>query len=67
MDSNFGEKLKDLRKLQGLTLLDVAELTGLSEKTIRHIESNKLSVSLENWIKVGKALGLKFDLVSNLQ
>lgn len=43
----FGQRLKDLRILRGLTVADVAAGTGLRENTIRNLESGKFSADFD--------------------
>jgi DNA-binding XRE family transcriptional regulator len=58
----WGNLLEKQREKLGITQFALAELTGLSDLTIRNIEKGKGSTSLTNWLKVGDVLGYNFDL-----
>lgn len=53
---NTGEKIKKLRLQKNLTQKDLADLTGLSEITIRKYESNERTPKHANAEKIGSAL-----------
>lgn len=50
------------RKLQRLTAAQVADRAGVSVQTLRSLEQGKGSVSLENTVRVARALGLMSQL-----
>lgn len=54
----IGSHLSAWRRLRNLTLAQVAERAGISEKTVRSIESGAGSPSLENVLRVSRALGV---------
>lgn len=62
MESNFkksfGTRVRYLRKLAGLSQEQVAELTGLSTKTISYIENSKNTLSFNKLPLLAKALGV---------
>lgn len=62
MDRNFkklfGTRVRYLRKLAGLSQEQVAELTGLSTKTISYIENSKNTLSFNKLPLLAKALGV---------
>jgi DNA-binding XRE family transcriptional regulator len=58
----WGNLLEKQREKLGITQFTLAELTGLSDLTIRNIEKGKGSTSLTNWLKVCDVLGYNFDL-----
>jgi transcriptional regulator with XRE-family HTH domain len=59
---NWGKTLERHRQLLGLSQFELAEITGLSDLTIRNIEKGKDTVALKNWLKVNDALGFDFEM-----
>ena len=50
----LGTKIKELRTKQGLTQIELAEKTGLTERTIQRIENHEVEPSkhsLKKWEK----------------
>jgi transcriptional regulator with XRE-family HTH domain len=54
----FGEHLKQLRKKQGLTLLEIEVLTGISEGSLSKMENGKKNPALTTLVKLAKGLGV---------
>jgi transcriptional regulator with XRE-family HTH domain len=54
-----GEKVKTLREQKGLSLKDLADLTGFSTALLSQMENHLVSPSLGTLIKLAKALGVK--------
>jgi transcriptional regulator with XRE-family HTH domain len=54
-----GEKIKILREGKGLSLKEVADLTGFSTALLSQMENHLVSPSLGTIIKLAKALGVK--------
>ena len=59
---DLGEDIAVWRKLRRLTAAQVAERAGVSLGTLRRLESGAGSVSLENVLRIARALGV-LDLV----
>ncbi len=59
---NSIERIKSRRKQLNYTQKDMAELTGLSERTIRSIENGEVSTSIESFIKILVVLGLEISV-----
>ena len=55
---SFGGRVRYLRKLAGLSQEQVAELTGLSTKTISYIENSKNTLSFNKLPLLAKALNV---------
>ena len=53
---NFGEKVKHVRELRGLSQTDLAMMAGLSAPFISQIENNKKRPATEALKKLAKAL-----------
>ena len=64
--SDLGDHLRTWRKLQGLTLDDVAERAGLNRKTVSRLEHGDISVGLGVLLGVTRALGQLDALVDAL-
>ena len=58
----LGPKIKELRKKEGLTQLDLSEKSGLSLRTIQRIENNENKPSVYSLRKIGEVLDYKFNL-----
>ena len=54
-----GEKIRSLRDSKGLSLNEVAELTGFSAALLSQMENHLVSPSLGTMIKLAKALGVR--------
>jgi transcriptional regulator with XRE-family HTH domain len=54
-----GEKIKELREKKGLSLKDVADLTGFSTALLSQMENHLVSPSLGTIIKLARALGVR--------
>jgi transcriptional regulator with XRE-family HTH domain len=54
----IGKHLSAWRKLRNLTEEQVADRAGVSRGTVRRLESGQASVSLENALRVARALGV---------
>ena len=63
---NFGEKLRTLRQRRGLTINQLAELTGYANHSrISQFETGKRKPTLEFVYKVSQVFGVSFDLLLN--
>lgn len=60
--ATFGKLIVQRREHLRLSQMDIAELTGISDRTIRAIEKGKTSVALKNWIMVAESVGLQLQL-----
>ena len=58
----IGQLIADARRKQGLTLRELAELSGVSYQNITKIENGKYNVSIDILNKLCATLGLKIDL-----
>lgn len=54
----FGEQVRRIRKLRGLSQEDLAELAGLHRTYIGGIERGERNVALVNIVRLAKALGV---------
>ena len=54
-----GEKIKELREKKGLSLKDLADLTGFSTALLSQMENHLVSPSLGTIIKMARALGVR--------
>jgi transcriptional regulator with XRE-family HTH domain len=60
----IGQHLVAWRKLRGLTIKQVADRAGVSDKTVSRLATDPGSVSLENLLRVARALGILDSLVT---
>jgi transcriptional regulator with XRE-family HTH domain len=62
---NFEEissKIKVRRKILNYTQKELAELTNISERTIRDIENGEGSTSISSWYRILDILGLEMKI-----
>ncbi|MDO9398421.1 MAG: helix-turn-helix transcriptional regulator [Herbiconiux sp.] len=57
----LGNTLRAARREAGLSQAQLAELAGVSERTLRDIERGRSSVSLAAVLAVANALGLRVE------
>lgn len=57
--SDLGAELQRARKQNGLTQEQLAELAGISERTLRSIERGAGNLSIEAVLSVADVLGLR--------
>lgn len=50
--------LKDVMKQKGITAGGLAEITGISKRTLENYIIERRKISLENGIKIADALGI---------
>lgn len=60
----LGEDIVTWRKLQGLTAAQVADRAGVHPQTLGRLERGEGSISLENALRIARALGLLDKLAS---
>ncbi len=65
LDRYLAAKLRQERQSQGLKIIDVAQLAGISQGMLSRIENAQVSTSLETLHKVCKALGLHLSTLFN--
>jgi transcriptional regulator with XRE-family HTH domain len=58
-DVRVGERIKELRERKGLSLKEVADLTGFSTALLSQMENHLVSPSLGTIIKLARALSVK--------
>ncbi len=54
----IGPRLKSLRKAKGLSLLELARVTGVSESTLSRVENGQTLVSAHHLYQLSKTLGV---------
>jgi transcriptional regulator with XRE-family HTH domain len=57
---DFGRRLRELRKARGLTLTDVAEITGLAVSTVSKVERGLMALTYDRLMQL--ASGLNMDM-----
>lgn len=54
----IGNKIKELRKSQGMTLVELCEKSSVQVATLSRMENNKMTGTLESHMNIAKALGI---------
>lgn len=55
----FGKKLRELRKVRGLTQEQLAELAAIHKNYVSDCENGRRNISLENILALARALKVK--------
>ncbi|NED64690.1 helix-turn-helix transcriptional regulator, partial [Streptomyces sp. SID10244] len=59
----LGTTIREVRKTRGLTMVQLAELAGVSQGLISQVENGRADPSLETLRRIAEALGIPlFDL-----
>lgn len=58
MLKNLGQRMRQLRKEKGLTLVEVSQKTGVAQATLSRIETGSMIGTLESHEKVAEVLGV---------
>ncbi|MCD7800939.1 MAG: helix-turn-helix domain-containing protein [Ruminococcus sp.] len=64
---NVCKNLKPLREKQGITQVELAELTGINERTIRFFEQGLKSPSVITLIHIADALGCSLEEITGFK
>lgn len=59
---SLGERLRSVRKQQGVSAVAAAEAAGMSRVTLHRIERGEPSVAIGAWASAASALGLTLEL-----
>lgn len=59
-----GQIIRETREKQAMAITELSMKTGVSTGTISYIERDKVSPSIDNLMKLVKALGLKIEDVA---
>ena len=66
MTAETGWKMRNMRRLLGITRKQMAKECGVSKKTIRNIEKGRLMMSAEMLARVSMELGISADYLLGL-
>jgi transcriptional regulator with XRE-family HTH domain len=56
--ARIGARIRELRRLQGLTLVVMSEFTGIDQPTLSNIEAGKYNLTIKTANRVARALGV---------
>lgn len=59
----IGQRIAQLRKEKGLTILELSEITGLDNSNIGKIEKGKYNVGIDILGRIADALGVRIELI----
>lgn len=59
----IGLRIESLRKMQGLTITQLAERAGIQRAHLSRIEAGKYAVTLETIQAIAEALGMTVDII----
>lgn len=67
MLENLGPRIREIRKEKGLTLVDIAQKTGIAQATLSRIETGTMIGTVESHAKIAEVLGVGLaDLYANV-
>lgn len=55
----LGDRIKSLRKQRNITLVEVAQRTGIDQATLSRIENGKMTGTLDSHMKIADVLGIR--------
>ena len=58
MLKNLGQRIRNIRKEKGLTLIEVSEKTGIAQATLSRIETGTMSGTVESHERIAEVLGI---------
>ena len=58
MLKNLGQRIRQLRKEKGLTLIEISEKTGVAQATLSRIETGTMIGTIESHEKIAEILGI---------
>ncbi|HTL48537.1 MAG TPA: XRE family transcriptional regulator [Verrucomicrobiae bacterium] len=58
MIKNLGQKIRQIRKTKSITLVEMAEKTGVAQATLSRIETGTMTGTLESHEKIAEVLGI---------
>ncbi len=57
----IGKKLRTARRAKDISQTQLAEMVGISDTSYARIERGEVNVTLKHFVKILKALNLKFE------
>ncbi|MCX6785138.1 MAG: helix-turn-helix transcriptional regulator [Candidatus Komeilibacteria bacterium] len=64
MPDSIGQKIKQIRRIKGITQKEIGDLLGCSEAQISHIENGNRTINMDDLSKLSKFLGVSYDSFS---
>lgn len=61
----IGKRIAELRQSRGLSQNQLAELSGIKQPNLNHIEKGRYAVTLDTLTKISSALGMVVDFVGS--
>ena len=61
----IGQRIAEIRRQKGMSLTDIAEITGLRRSTVWRVETGKFSSTIDVLCKIADALGYTIDVIEN--
>ena len=61
----LGSRLKELRKSKKLTLVDIAQKTGIDQATLSRIENGKMTGTLDSHMRLAEVFGVRLPDLYN--
>lgn len=58
----LGNSIRERRKFLKITQEDLADISGISERTLRSIEKGEANPELDSLLKICEVLGLSIDI-----
>lgn len=65
--TELGKKLAHIRKEKGLTQIELAKMTGISNRMIAHYETKASTIPIEKLALIAKAMQISLDEISGIK
>lgn len=65
--TNLGKRISEIRKKKGLTQIELAKMTGISNRMIAHYETRASTIPIEKLAIIAKALQISLDEISGIK
>lgn len=61
--SQIGSSIRALRKEKGWTQEKLAEMSGINDKEVSHIEQGRRNITIDTLVKISKALEVNIESI----
>lgn len=65
--TELGKRIAQIRKEKGLTQIEVAKMTGISNRMIAHYETKASTIPIEKLALIAKSMQISLDEISGIK
>lgn len=66
MEGTTGERLRRVVALSGMSINEIARITGLQKNTVKRAMSGNMEGYLDTWVRLASAVGFSIDEIAGL-